>query len=94
MEWNKIHVNESREFGKAFDAWENTHPNQSYRQFEKSNEYRSIRENYNKQYDDLAAKAGKYPGAPGKSNLGPPKPPPGYDPNWRSKIKGFFGGNQ
>jgi len=94
MEWNKIHVNESRDFGKAFDAWENTHPNQSYRQFEKSNEYRSIRDKYNNQYDDLAAKAGKYPGASGKSNLGPPKPPPGYDPNWRSKIKGFFGGNQ
>jgi Transglycosylase SLT domain len=94
MAWNEARTNFDKAIGTAHDKWEDSHPNESYRNFEKTDEYKAIKNSYKQQVDALAAKAGKYPGAPGTSNLAPPKPPPGYDPNWRSKVKGFFGGNE
>ena len=94
MAWNEARTTFDKAVGTAHDKWEDSHPNESYRNFEKSDEYKAIKNSYKQQIDTLAAKAGKYPGATGESKLDAPKPPPGYDPNWRSKVKGFFGGNE
>ena len=94
MAWNEARTNFDKAIGTAHDKWEDDYPNQSYRNFEKTDEYKSIKNSYKQQIDALAAKAGKYPGASGTSNLAAPKPPPGYNPNWRSLIKGIVGGNE
>lgn len=94
MSWNEIRANYDKAIGTAHSKWEDSHPNDSYRNFEKTDEYKAIKGQYKQEMDALAAKAGKYPGAKGSSSLAPPKAPPGYDPNWRSKVKGFFGGNE
>lgn len=94
MAWNEIRANYDKAVGEAHSKWEDVHPNESYRSFEKTPELKAIKAQYKQQMDMLAAKAGKYPGASGSSAASAPKPPPGYDPNWRSKVKGFFGGNE
>jgi hypothetical protein len=94
MAWNELRTNYDKAVGDAHSKWEDAHPNESYRSFEKTPELKAIKAQYKQQMDTLASRAGKYPGASGASKLDAPKPPPGYDPNWRSKVKGFFGGNE
>jgi hypothetical protein len=71
--------------GKAMKNWERKNPNTSYRQFELSPEYETLKNNYKTQIVAFADKAGNY-------NMPKPgdkiTPPPGYDQWKKSQQKG------
>jgi hypothetical protein len=95
MKWNKIHVSYDKEIGDHFKDWKKSNKGSSFEDFEDSDLYKSTKQKYATQMDALAASAGKYAGSTNPATAkAAPTPPPGYNPNWRSVIKGLAGGNQ
>ena len=95
MKWNEIHVNYDKEIGDHFKDWKKSNKGSSFEEFEDSDLYKTTKQKYAKQMDALAATAGKYAGSTDNNSAkAPPTPPPNYNPNWRSIVKGLAGGNQ
>jgi len=92
---NEISFRYNKDIGTQFKEWKKSNKGSSFEDFEDSDLYKTTGQKYKKQLDDLAANAGKYAGSTNPATAKqPPAPPPGYNPNWRSIVKGLAGGTQ
>ena len=79
LTWGEMRSNYDDTVGTAMKNWERKNPNSSYRQFELSPEYETLKANYKKQILAFADKAGNYT----VPKVGTPiKKPAGYD-EWK-----------
>jgi hypothetical protein len=60
LTWGEMRSNYDDAVGKAMKTWERKNPNVSYRQFELSPEYETLKNNYKAQISAFADKAGNY----------------------------------
>jgi hypothetical protein len=76
LTWGEMRSNYDDAVGKAMKTWERSNPNVSYRQFELSPEYETLKNNYKAQINAFADKAGNYTMPKPTDKI---TPPPGYD---------------
>lgn len=90
----EINFNYNKEIGDQFREWSKSNRDASFRDFELLDSSKAVTDKYIKQMNDLSANAGLYAGSSNPKTAKPaPTPPPNYNPNWRSTIKSFAGGN-
>lgn len=77
LAWGRIRSEYDQKVGDAMDRWEEKHPNESFRKFELTPEYKALRNAYAMQVDEFAQKSGSY-----KPNTAKVAKPAGYD-EWK-----------
>jgi hypothetical protein len=82
LKWGSMRYQYDKSLGNLHDQWEITYPNQSYRQFELTPEYKALKNTYKQQINAFAEKAGNYKAPDVKQT--PVAKPAGYD-EWKKQ---------